>query len=78
MTIKIKIKSVREEKGISLRKLEEETGIKRKYLSDVEENKIPADKILFVEIVLIGEALGCSIEDLFEVGHIEIKGIGKF
>lgn len=77
MTIKITIKKVREEKGISLRKLEEETGIEREYLSDIENGKIPADEILFAEMVVIAEALACRILDLYELEHLEIKGIGQ-
>lgn len=77
MTIKITMKKVREEKGISLRKLEEETGIEREYLSDIENGKIPADEILFAEMVVIAEALACSILDLYELEHLEIKGIGE-
>lgn len=77
MTITIKIKKVREEKGISLRKLEEETGIEREYLADIENGKVPADEILFAEIVVIAQVLACSILELYEVGHLEIKGIGE-
>lgn len=40
MTIKIKIKEVREKKGISLRALEENTGIERERLSELENNKV--------------------------------------
>ncbi len=77
MTIKITMKKVREEKGISLRKLEEETGIGRKYLADIENGKIIVDKVLFVEMVVISKALDCSILDLYETGSLEIKGIGE-
>lgn len=77
MTIKITIKEIREKKGISLRKLEKETGIERQYLADIENGKIPADEILFVEMVVISEALACSILELYKVGHLEIKGIGE-
>lgn len=77
MTIKITMKKVREEKGISLRKLEEETGIEREYLADIENEKVPADEILFAEMVVIAEALACSILELYELGSLEIKGIGE-
>lgn len=77
MTIKIIMKKVREEKGISLRKLEEETGIEREYLADIENEKVPADEILFAEMVVIAQALACSILDLYELGSLEIKGIGE-
>ena len=77
MTIRITIKEVREKKGVSLRKLEEETGIDRQYLADIENGKIPTDEILFIEMVVISEALACSILELYELGHLEIKGIGE-
>lgn len=78
MTIKITIKEVREKKGISLRNLEEETGIEREYLADIENGKVPADEILFAEMIVIAQALACSILELYELGNLEIKGIGEF
>ncbi len=78
MTIKFKIKEKREEKGISLRELGEITGIDREYLSDLENNKIPADEVIFAEMVVIADALAFKITDLYELGNIEIKGIGEF
>jgi len=78
MIIKFKIKEKREERGISLRQLAEETGIDRKYLSEIEENKIPADEILFAEIIVIADALGFRISDLYDIEKLEIKGIGSF
>ena len=61
--INVKIKEVREEKGVSLRELERRTGIDRHYLADLE--KMPADEILVSEAVFIAQALGVTIEDLF-------------
>lgn len=78
MIIKITMKKVREEKGISLRELEEETGIERDYLKDIEENKVSADEILFAEMVVISRALACSTEDLFETEMLKIEGLGEF
>jgi len=78
MTIKFKIKEKREEKGISLRELGEITGIDREYLSDLENNKIPADEVIFAEMVVIADALAFKITDLYELGNIEIKGVGSF
>ena len=78
MTIKFKIKEKREEKGISLRELGEITGIDREYLSDLENNKIPADEVIFTEMVVIADALAFKITDLYELGNIEIKGVGSF
>ena len=78
MTIKIKLKEVREKKGITLRELEENTGIKRERLSDIENNKISADEISLAEMIVIAESLAFRIIDLYELGSIEIKGIGEF
>ncbi len=77
MTIKIKIKEVREEKGISLRKLEEDTGIERKRLTEIENNEISAEKISLAEMIVIAENLVSSIMDLYELESVEIKGIGE-
>ena len=68
--INVKIKEVREEKGISLRELERRTGIDRHYLADLE--KMPADEILVSEAIFISQALGVTIEDLFVVTTLEI------
>lgn len=67
------IKQIREEVGMSLKQLEEETGIDRHYLSDIEEGNIPEDEILFSEMFVISRALGKTIEDLFKVKYIKIK-----
>ena len=68
--INVKIKEVREEKGISLRELERRTGIDRHYLADLE--KMPADEILVSEAIFISQALGVTIEDLFVAVTLEI------
>lgn len=68
--INVKIKEVREEKGVSLRELERRTGIDRHYLADLE--KMPADEILVSEAIFISQALGVTIEDLFVVTTLEI------
>lgn len=70
LRIVMKIKEVRENKGISLRELERRTGIDRHYLSDLE--KLPADEILVSEAIFISQALGVTIEDLFVVTTLEI------
>ena len=67
MIVKFKIKEKREEKGMSLRQLAEETGIDRNYLSDVEENKIPADEILLAEMIVIADVLNFRISDLYDI-----------
>lgn len=68
--INVKIKEIREEKGVSLRELERRTGIDRHYLADLE--KMPADEILVSEAVFIAQALGVTIEDLFVAVTLEI------
>ena len=68
--INVKIKEVREEKGVSLRELERRTGIDRHYLADLE--KMPADEILVSEAIFISQALGVTIEDLFVALTLEI------
>lgn len=68
--INVKIKEVREEKGVSLRELERRTGIDRHYLADLE--KMPADEILVSEAIFIAQALGVTIEDLFVAVTLEI------
>lgn len=70
LRIVMKIKEVREKKGISLRELERRTGIDRHYLADLE--KMPADEILVSEAIFISQALGVTIEDLFVVTTLEI------
>lgn len=70
LRIVMKIKEVRENKGISLRELERRTGIDRHYLADLE--KMPADEILVSEAIFIAQALGVTIEDLFVAVTLEI------
>lgn len=74
----MRIKEVRQKKAISFNELEKETGIERKRLEDIEDEKIPVDEILFVEMVVIAQALNCSVLELYQVGNLEIKGIGEF
>lgn len=70
MTVKLKIKEIREQMGISIRDLAEETGIERHRLSEIEKD---VDKILFIEILVIAENLGKQISDLYEVENIELQ-----
>ena len=67
---KRKIKEIREQMGISLRDLSEETGIERHRLAEIEEN---VDKILFIEMLVIAENLGKKITDLYSTGNIELQ-----
>ena len=70
MTVELKIKEIREQMGISLRDLSEETGIERHRLSEIEDN---VDKILFIEMLVISENLGKKMTDLYSTGNIELQ-----
>lgn len=70
MTVKLKIKEIREKMSISIRELSEETGIERRRLSEIEDD---VDKILFIELLVIAENLGKKITDLYETGNIELQ-----
>ena len=70
MTVELKIKEIREQMGISLRDLSEETGIERHRLSEIEED---VDKILFIEMLVIAENLGKKITDLYSTGNLELQ-----
>lgn len=74
MTVKLKIKEEREKLGISIRELSEMTGIERHRLSKIEED---VDEILFIEMLVISQNLGISILNLYELGKLDIKGIGE-
>lgn len=63
VTVTSKLKEVRQEKGISVRKLAELTGSSRGYISDVENNhKVPTIYIL----CLFAAALEVKPEVLYE------------
>ena len=68
--IKMKLKEIIQESGMSLRELEKKTGIERHYLKTIQE--LPADEILLHEAVLIADALGKNIKDLFVVETLTI------
>lgn len=70
MTVELKIKEIREQSGISIRDLSEETGIERHRLSEIEDN---VDKILFIEMLVIAENLGKKITDLYSTGNLELQ-----
>lgn len=74
MTVKLKIKEEREKLGISIRELSEMTGIERHRLSEIEDN---VDEILFIEMLVIAQNLGISILNSYELGKLDIKGIGE-
>lgn len=70
INIEMRIKETIQESGISLRELERKTGIERHYLKTIQE--LPADEILLHEAVLIADALGKDIKDLFVVETVTI------
>ena len=70
MTVELKIKEIREQMGISLRDLSEETGIERHRLAEIEED---VDKILFIEMLVIAENLGKKITDIYDTGNLELQ-----
>ena len=61
------IKNIRKNKGISLRKLHEMTGISRAYLFDLENNKKFNPTMFILE--KIAEELEVNIKDLFYSVH---------
>ena len=72
MIVKLKIKEAREKAGLTLNYLAEKTGIDRRRLQDLENNKIETEKILFIEMLVIADTLKTKIIDLYETGEIEI------
>lgn len=70
MTVTLKIKEIREQMGISIRELSEETGIERHRLAEIEED---VDKILFIEMLVIAKNLGKKITDLYSTGNLELQ-----
>lgn len=73
MQVELIIKQVRERKGISLRELEDLTGIDRQRLSNIENKKVELENISFIEMLVIAENLAVKITELFIVIHIEIQ-----
>lgn len=55
--MEIIIKQIRDELNVSLEDLEDNTGIKRHRLSELENNKVDIEKILFIEMYLIADSL---------------------
>lgn len=73
MNFEIIIKQVREEKGISLRELAEETGIDRHRLSNIEDGIVEINEVLFIEMLVIANELEKTVLDLYKVKNIEIS-----
>ena len=71
--MQIIIKQIREELKMSLEQLEADTGIKRKRLSEIENNELDIEEILFIEMYLIADSFGKTIEDLFVIETIELQ-----
>lgn len=64
MRIHMKIKEAIEESKISLEELEQKNGIEKEYLKTIQ--KLPADEILLHEAILIANALGKNVVDLYD------------
>lgn len=71
--MKLIIKQIRKEKGKTLEDLEEDIGISRKRLSELENNEVDIEKVLFIEMFLIANSLGTLIEDLFVNEIVELQ-----
>lgn len=71
MIIKMRIKELMQETGISLEELEKRTGINKQYLKTIQD--LPADEILLHEAVLIAEGLGKDLKDLYTVESTKNK-----
>ena len=71
--MQIIIKQIREELNMSLKELEEDTGIRRKRLLAIENNEVDIEEILFIEMYLIADSFGKTIEDLFVIKPIELQ-----
>lgn len=71
--MKIIIKQIRKDLNISLEQLEEDTGISRHRLAEIENEEVDIEKILFIEMYLIADSFGKHIEDLFVTEHIELQ-----
>lgn len=64
MHIKILLKQVREEKGVTLKRLSEKSGVSTSHISDIEKNfKMPS----LLVMVKIAKALDVSVTDLYKV-----------
>lgn len=55
--MEIIIKQIRKELNVSLEELEENTGIERHRLAELENNKVNIEEILFIEMFLIADSL---------------------
>ena len=64
MEYKINLWEIRNEKGMSVRELEVETGISHGRIWNIENNKSRAPDLL--ELTKLSIALKCKITDLFE------------
>lgn len=71
--MRIIIKQIRINLNISLEQLEEDTGINRKRLADIENNKVNIEEISFIEMFLIADSFGKRIEDLFVIEPVELQ-----
>ena len=66
--MRLRIKELREERGLSQQDLGEMAGISRSQVSEIETQKKPANTL---RLTAIARCLGISVNDLFEVGAEE-------
>lgn len=64
MHIEILLKQVRQDKGITLKKLSEKSGVSTSHISDIEKNfKMPS----LIVMVKLSKALDVGVTDLYKV-----------
>lgn len=64
MHIEILLKQIRQEKGMTLKKLSERSGVSTSHISDIENNfKMPS----LIVVVKLAKALDVGVTDLYKV-----------
>ena len=64
MHIEILLKQIRQEKGMTLKKLSERSGVSTSHISDIENNyKMPS----LIVVVKLAKALDVGVADLYKV-----------
>ena len=67
MTVELKIKEIREQMGISLRDLSEETGIPIKTIQQYEQGRKDINKAQAEYVIKLAQVLCCNPVDLLEI-----------
>lgn len=64
MHIEILLKQIRQDKGVTLKKLSEKSGVSTSHISDIEKNfKMPS----LIVMVKLAKALDVGVTDLYKV-----------